>query len=57
MSERAGKMLRDDLEVMGPVRLKEVDEAQSKMTGIAKDLAAKGDIVIAKSGGDDELVY
>ncbi|MCK5495248.1 MAG: flagellar motor switch protein FliG, partial [Hyphomicrobiaceae bacterium] len=57
MSERAGMMLRDDLEVMGPVRLKEVDEAQSKMTGMAKDLAAKGEIIIAKSGGDDELVY
>jgi flagellar motor switch protein FliG len=57
MSERAGKMLRDDLEVMGPVRLKDVDEAQSKMTGAAKDLAAKGEIVITKTGGDDELVY
>lgn len=57
MSERAGKMLRDDLEVMGPVRLKDVDEAQSKMTSTAKDLAAKGDIVITKAGGDDELVY
>ncbi len=57
MSERAGKMLRDDLEVMGPVRLKDVDDAQSKMTSTTKDLAAKGEIVIAKSGGDDELVY
>lgn len=57
MSERAGKMLRDDLEVMGPVRLKDVDEAQGKMTNTAKDLAAKGEIVVAKSGGDDELIY
>lgn len=57
MSERAGKMLRDDIEVMGPVRLKDVDDAQSKMINVAKDLAAKGDIVIAKSGADDELVY
>ena len=57
MSERAGKLLRDDLEVMGPVRLKDVDEAQTKMTGMAKELAAKGDILITKSGGDDELVY
>lgn len=57
MSERAGKLLQDDLEVMGPVRLKDVDEAQTKMITMAKDLAAKGDIVIAKSGGDDELVY
>ena len=57
MSERAGKMLRDDLEVMGPVRLKDVDDAQTKMITTAKDLAAKGEIIITKSGGDDELVY
>ncbi len=57
MSDRAGNMLRDDLEVMGPVRLKDVDDAQTKMIGTAKDLAAKGDIVIAKSGAEDELVY
>ena len=57
MSDRAGKMLRDDLEVMGPVRLKDVDDAQTNMIGTAKDLAAKGDIVIAKSGAEDELVY
>jgi len=57
MSARAGKMLRDDLEVMGPVRLKDVDDAQTEMVNLAKDLAAKGEIVIAKNGGDDELVY
>ncbi len=60
MSERAGKMLRDDLEVMGPVRLRDVDDAQSKMISNAKDLAAKGDIVIAKgsgSGSGEELIY
>lgn len=57
MSERAAKLLRDDLEVMGPVRLKDVDDAQSKMINTAKDLAAKGEIVITKSGSDDELVY
>lgn len=57
MSERAGRMLKDDLEVLGPVRLREVDEAQAKMIARAKELAAKGDIVIAKNGGDDELIY
>ena len=57
MSARAGKMLRDDLEVMGPVRLKDVDDSQTEMVNLAKDLAAKGEIVIAKNGGDDELVY
>lgn len=57
MSERAGKMLRDDLEVMGPVRLKEVDEAQNEMIATAKTLSDRGEIVISKGGGDDELVY
>ncbi len=57
MSERAGTMLRDDLDAMGPVRLKEVDEAQSLMITTAKNLADRGEIVISKGGGDDELVY
>jgi len=57
MSKKAGALLRDDLEVMGPVRLKDVDEAQGKMVNTAKDLGAKGEIVINKSGSDDELVY
>ncbi|MGF1454607.1 MAG: flagellar motor switch protein FliG [Alphaproteobacteria bacterium] len=57
MSERAGKILREDMEAMGPVRLKDVDEAQTQMVNLAKDLAAKGEIMIAESGGDDELIY
>jgi len=57
MSERASKLMRDDLEVMGPVRLKDVDDAQSKMITTAKELASKGEITITKSGTDDELVY
>jgi flagellar motor switch protein FliG len=57
MSERAGKMLREDMEVLGPVRLREVDEAQSEMVNVAKDLATKGEIMIVKNKGDDELIY
>jgi flagellar motor switch protein FliG len=57
MSERAGKILREDMEVMGPVRLSEVDEAQTQMINKAKELAASGEIVIAQGGGEDELVY
>ncbi len=57
MSQRAAKMLKEDMEVLGPVRLKEVDEAQSQLVNTAKDLAARGEIVIAKKGGEDELVY
>jgi flagellar motor switch protein FliG len=57
MSERAGKILREDMEAMGPVRLKDVDEAQIRMVNVAKDLASKGEIMIAKGNGEDELVY
>jgi flagellar motor switch protein FliG len=57
MSSRASKLLKEDMDVLGPVRLKDVDEAQSLMVNTAKDLAAKGEIVIAKSNGEEELVY
>jgi flagellar motor switch protein FliG len=58
MSQRASKMMLDDLQNMGPVRLREVDEAQALMIATAKDLAEKGEIVIVKGGNaDDELVY
>jgi len=57
MSTRAAKMLVDDMQAMGPVRLRDVDEAQSLLVNIAKDLAAKGEILIAKSRGDEELIY
>src|SRR5690349_15822048 len=57
MSERAGKLLREDMQAMGPVRLRDVEEAQGYLVSLAKDLAASGEIVIADSKGDDELVY
>lgn len=57
MSERAGKLLREDMETMGPVRLKDVDEAQMEMVNNAKELAASGEIMLADSKGDDELIY
>jgi flagellar motor switch protein FliG len=57
MSTRAAKMLIDDMQAMGPVRLREVDEAQMLLVNLAKDLAAKGEIVIAKQRGDEELVF
>lgn len=57
MSERAAKILREDMQSMGPVRLKDVDQAQQAMVNLAKDLAAKGEILIAEGGGDDELIY
>ncbi|ESQ84607.1 flagellar motor switch protein FliG [Asticcacaulis benevestitus] len=57
MSERAAKIMRDDMDSMGPVRLKDVDTAQMAMVQVAKDLAAKGEIMLAGQGGDDELIY
>src|SRR6201991_1936227 len=51
MSQRAGKMLTDDMQAMGPVRLRDVDDAQSHMVAVAKDLAAKGEIMITKNRG------
>jgi flagellar motor switch protein FliG len=57
MSERAGKLLREEMQAMGPVRLRDVEEAQGYLVSLAKDLAASGEIVIADSKGDDELVY
>lgn len=57
MTARAAKLLQDDMEALGPVRLKDVDDIQSEMVNIAKDLAARGEIMITKNGSDDELVY
>ena len=57
MSERAAKIMREDMAAMGPVRLRDVDEAQMYMVQVAKDLAARGEIVIAEGKGEDELIY
>jgi flagellar motor switch protein FliG len=57
MSTRAAKNITDEMSGLGPIRLKDVDESQSKMTELAKELAEKGEIMIAKSSGEEELVY
>src|SRR6478735_281938 len=57
MSQRAAKNMQDDMEGLGPLRLKEVDEAQTKLVQMTKDLADKGEIVLSKGNADDELVY
>ncbi|MCC7427844.1 MAG: flagellar motor switch protein FliG [Alphaproteobacteria bacterium] len=56
MSERAAKMLREDLEALGPVRLREVDEAQAAVVARAKDMAATGQITITENK-DEAMVY
>ena len=57
MAERASKMLKEDIESMGAVRLKDVDEAQAKIVVAAKALADAGEIVISGQGEEDQLVY
>jgi flagellar motor switch protein FliG len=57
MSTRAAKMLVDDMQAMGPVRLRDVDESQALLVNLAKDLAAKGEIMITKNRADEELIY
>lgn len=56
MSERGAKIMRDDMEAMGPVRLRDVEDAQQFLVGLAKELIASGEI-LAGGGDDDQLVY
>ena len=55
LSERASEMLKEDMEVMGPVKLSEVEEAQQEIIKVAKRLESEGRIVLSK-GGDDVFV-
>jgi len=57
LSKRAAKMMVEDMEAMGAVRLKDVDEAQSIIVSAAKVLADGGDINIVTGSEEDELVY
>lgn len=57
MSERAAKIMKEDMAAMGPVRLKDVEEAQQAIVNTAKALEAKGEIVIASGNEEDEMIY
>jgi flagellar motor switch protein FliG len=57
MSTRAAKNLKDEMGGIGPIRVKEVDEAQLTMVNSAKELADRGEIMIAKSRAEEELIY
>jgi len=57
MSERAAKIMRDDMAAMGPVKLKDVEGAQQEMVVVAKALADRGEIMLADGGSEDELIY
>jgi flagellar motor switch protein FliG len=56
MSVRASKLLKDDMGAMGPVRLRDVDEAQGRMVSVVKDMAARGEIIITKNKSSEEMV-
>lgn len=57
MSSRAGKILKEDMEAMGPVRLRDVEEAQQYIVTAAKELSNNGEIVISEGKDSDELIY
>jgi flagellar motor switch protein FliG len=57
MSQRAAKILQEEMESLGPVRIKDVDEAQAAIIGVARDLIAKGEVMMSEGGGDDQLIY
>jgi flagellar motor switch protein FliG len=56
MSQRASTMLREDMAYMGPQRRRVIEEAQQKIVGIVRRLEEAGKIIIARGGGEDELV-
>ena len=56
LSSRLATMIKDDMEFMGPVRLKDVEEAQQKIVNIIRKLEDSGEIVISRGGGDEIIV-
>ncbi|MCE2926777.1 MAG: flagellar motor switch protein FliG [Rickettsiales bacterium] len=57
MSERATKILKEEMSSLGPVRIKDVDEAQMHIVTVAKDLQTKGEIIIASENTEEQLIY
>ena len=56
MSKRLAEMIREDMEFMGPVRMKDVEEAQQKIVGVIRKLEDTGEIIISRGGGDELVV-
>ena len=56
LSKRLAEMIKEDMEVMGPVRMKDVEEAQQKIVNIIRKLEDSGELVISRGGGDDIVV-
>jgi len=57
MSERAAKIMKEDMAAMGPVRLRDVEDAQQYIVNVAKDLEARGEIMISTGSEEDEMIY
>ena len=56
LSKRLATMIKEDMEFMGPVRMKDVEEAQQKIVNIIRKLEDSGEIVISRGGGDEIVV-
>jgi len=56
MSKRAAELIEEELEFMGPVRLRDVEEAQQRIVGVIRRLEESGEIVISRGGGDELIV-
>ncbi|BAQ10514.1 flagellar motor switch protein FliG [Sporosarcina sp. FSL W7-1349] len=56
MSSRMAESFQEEMEIMGPVRLRDVEEAQSRIVGVIRRLEDSGEIIIARGGGDDIIV-
>ncbi|WAM32100.1 flagellar motor switch protein FliG [Caldicellulosiruptor naganoensis] len=56
MSKRMAEMIQEDMEYMGPVRIRDVEEAQQKIVNIIRKLEDAGEIVISRGGGDEIIV-
>ena len=56
MSKRLSEMIKEDIEFMGPVRLKDVEEAQQRIVNVIRKLEDSGEIVISRGGGDEIIV-
>lgn len=56
MSERAGKIMKEDMAAMGPVRLKDVEESQQYIVTVTKDLESRGEVVISAGSSEEEMI-
>ena len=56
MSKRAADMLREEIEFMGPVKIRDVEEAQQKVVNVIRTLEDKGEIVVSRGKGDEMIV-